>query len=113
MSSLSSAFEIHYQIVLDTACVFAVVLAAAIFIVTQAYRKRFKPLDNVYRKFDADPIFYRKPVAEENRDKVCCEVCDICFSWVAVINASFFVCLYLKLIHHGICLSRENDWVPI
>lgn len=78
MSSLSIAFEIHYQIVLDTACVFAVVLAAAIFIVTQAYRKRFKPLDNVYRKFNGDPIFYRKPVTEENRDKVCCEVCDIC-----------------------------------
>lgn len=77
MSSLSIAFEIHYQIVLDTACVSAVVLSAAIFIVTRAYRKRFKPLDNVYRKFDADPIFRRKPVPEENRDQVCCEVCDI------------------------------------
>ena len=78
MSSISITFEIEYQIVLDAACVFAFFMVAAIFIVTRAYNRLFKPLSYVCRKFNADPIYYRKPVPEENRKNDCCEVCEIC-----------------------------------
>ena len=80
MSSISITFEIQYQIVLDAAYVFAVFLVAAIFIVTRTYRRVLrKPLSYVCRtEFNADPIYYRKPVPEENRKNFCCEVCDIC-----------------------------------
>ena len=78
MSSLSITLEIHYQIALDAACVFAVFSVAAIFVATGAYRRLVKALSYEYRKFNADPIYYRKPVPEENRKNVCCEVCDIC-----------------------------------
>lgn len=78
MSSLAITFEIHYQIVLDSACLFAVFLVAAIFVLTRAYRRLFKPLSYVHRNFNTDPTDYRKPIPEENRENVCCEVCDIC-----------------------------------
>ena len=78
MSSISITFEIQYQIVLDAAYVFTVFLVAAVFIVTRTYRRLFKPLSNVRRKCNADPIYYRKPVPEENRKNFCYEVCDIC-----------------------------------
>lgn len=78
MTSISITFEIHYQTALDAACVFAVFLVAAIFLVTRTYRRLFKPLSYVYRKFDADPIYYRKPIPEENRKNFSCEVCDSC-----------------------------------
>ena len=77
MSSISITFEIQYQIVLDAACVFAFFMVAAIFIVTRAYHGLFKPLSYVCRKFNADPIYYRKPVPEENRKNDYCEVCEI------------------------------------
>lgn len=76
MSSISITFEVHYQIVFDAACVFAVFLpVAAIFVVTRAYRRLFKSLSYVYRKFNADPIYYRQLIPEENRNSFCCEVC--------------------------------------
>ena len=94
MSSISITLEIQYQIVLDAAYVFTVFLVAAVFIVTRAYRRIFKPLSNVCRKFNADSMYYRKPVPEENRKNFCCEVCDICSveQLKSALN-SFCICL--------------------
>ena len=78
MSYISISFEIHYQFVLDAACVFAVFLpVAAIFVVMRKYRVTKSP-SYAYRKFNADPIYYRdrKPIPEENQNSFCCEVCE-------------------------------------
>lgn len=65
MSSITITFEIHYKSVLETTTLFAVFLAAAIFVVTRTYRRLFKPLN--YGEFNADPSYYRKPIPEENQ----------------------------------------------
>lgn len=68
MSSITISFEIHYTSVLEITSLFAIFLAAAIFVVTQAYPRLFKLLNN--KNFDADLKYYRKPIPEENQENI-------------------------------------------
>ena len=67
MWSVTINFEIHFKSVLETTGLLAILMVAAILLVTRGYRRFFKPLRNE-RCHDLDGLWLKKPVPEENEE---------------------------------------------